>query len=372
MKFIKILILFSYISISFILYSNEITDHENQLKQLNRELEEQKKAARDAEEKQRQILQSKNQSQRQLNLKENQIKELEVAGQNLRNSLEQSKNLLNQTERLLSNMQLSFEELMLYLLFADQQSQKLRISTDDSFILTLCLNNIIEQNRKVNYDKNKIYTETHAKEKAVIENLNKTQDTQSQILSLNQNLKKVDSEIETLESQKRAYQRKANELERNAVALQRLINELKTNNKRDYQETFKFASGLEMPVNGTIITPFGPLQHETYNISIMSNGIDIAVLENTPVKAIAEGQVVFADIFTSSGRMIIIDHKNGYHSIYSHLNSYNIKKGDNVSKGQIIGNSGRIQTDIEPCLHFEIRQSGTPVDPMKIFSQGMG
>jgi len=94
-------------------------------------------------------------------------------------------------------------------------------------------------------------------------------------------------------------------------------------------------------------------------------GIDIATSEGTPVKAVSNGTVVFAEWSAQTGFVIIIEHPNNFVSIYKHNASITKKQGDRVSSGEVIakvGNTGEFSTGSH--LHFELWHEGYPVDPL--------
>lgn len=97
-------------------------------------------------------------------------------------------------------------------------------------------------------------------------------------------------------------------------------------------------------------------------------GLDFVVKEETPVYATAGGYVIFADYTVNDGYMIILNHINGYISVYKHCSSLIKGVRENVEQGELIalsGNTGRKTTG--PHLHFEIWNNGKPVDPEKFF-----
>jgi murein DD-endopeptidase MepM/ murein hydrolase activator NlpD len=96
-----------------------------------------------------------------------------------------------------------------------------------------------------------------------------------------------------------------------------------------------------------------------------ADGINIALPEGTPVKAIEEGEVAFAGSeLKGYGNMILIRHPNGYVSAYAHNSELEVKKGDKVSRGQTIALSGQSGNVGSPQLHFELRRGSKPLDPM--------
>ena len=129
--------------------------------------------------------------------------------------------------------------------------------------------------------------------------------------------------------------------------------------------SFKFSTDkLPWPVSGSVIRGFGEQPVEKYKVSILNNGIDISVAEGTDVLAVEGGVVAFAQWYTGAGKLVIIDHKNGYFSLYSHNSSLLVTKGESIHKYQKIALSGSTGSAEKPFLHFEIRRRGTPVDPL--------
>ncbi len=97
-------------------------------------------------------------------------------------------------------------------------------------------------------------------------------------------------------------------------------------------------------------------------------GIDIVAKVGTPVAAAASGYVVFADYTVRDGYMMIINHSNGYVTVYKHCSALLKKPRDIVTGGEIIalsGNSGEMTTG--PHLHFEIWKNGKPINPKNLF-----
>ena len=121
---------------------------------------------------------------------------------------------------------------------------------------------------------------------------------------------------------------------------------------------------LPLPESKARITSaFGPRNHPVLNRQRMHNGIDFGSGMNAEVYSAADGRVKLAQYSNSFGNWIIIEHSNGYTSVYAHLNSFNVKKGDMVSKGDLIGLTGSTGRSTGPHLHYEVRLNGTPVNP---------
>ena len=95
----------------------------------------------------------------------------------------------------------------------------------------------------------------------------------------------------------------------------------------------------------------------------MHNGIDYGVPEGTEVSSCAAGKVVMAENRISTGLSIVIEHLPGLYSVYYHLSSLNVKEGQIVKQGELIGLSGKTGLATGPHLHWEVRLNTLPVSP---------
>jgi murein DD-endopeptidase MepM/ murein hydrolase activator NlpD len=117
------------------------------------------------------------------------------------------------------------------------------------------------------------------------------------------------------------------------------------------------SSDFRWPARGRVIAGFGA--------NGGNEGINIAVPEGTPVKAAEAGVVTYAGSEVKGyGNLVLIRHENGYVSAYAHNGELNVKRGEQVKRGQVIAKSGQTGNVTSPQLHFEIRKGQTPVDPM--------
>ena len=96
-------------------------------------------------------------------------------------------------------------------------------------------------------------------------------------------------------------------------------------------------------------------------------GVDYAIPEGSRVFATADGRVKEIATRSTAGRTIVIDHGNGYETSYSHLLAVNVRRGQEVRRGAIIGLSGNTGLSIAPHLHYEVRHNGMRVDPIHYF-----
>jgi len=119
------------------------------------------------------------------------------------------------------------------------------------------------------------------------------------------------------------------------------------------------SSKLKWPVEGKIVTGFGPRPDGTHN-----DGVNLAVPMGTEVHAAETGVVAYAgDELKGYGNLILVRHDNGWVTAYAHADELMVKRGDKVRRGQVIAKAGKTGQVDQPQLHFELRQGQKPVDP---------
>ncbi|MBP6751163.1 MAG: peptidoglycan DD-metalloendopeptidase family protein [Xanthomonadaceae bacterium] len=117
--------------------------------------------------------------------------------------------------------------------------------------------------------------------------------------------------------------------------------------------------GYGWPASGSLLAGFGGRMPDGRT----SSGLLIAAGLGSPVRAVADGTVVFSEWMTGYGLILIVDHGNGTLSLYAHNESLLKNAGDTVSRGDVVarvGNSGGLP---QPGLYFELRRNGQPVNP---------
>lgn len=120
------------------------------------------------------------------------------------------------------------------------------------------------------------------------------------------------------------------------------------------------ADKFRWPISGKVITDF---------IASKGTGINISAPEGTSVRAAENGQVIYVGSGVEGyGNLVLIRHANGYVSAYAHLKSVGVNKGDNVTRGDSIGQAGMTGSVSSPQLHFELRKGATPVDPVPLLA----
>ena len=189
-------------------------------------------------------------------------------------------------------------------------------------------------------------------------------DLRVQEVSLNASLARRSRLLERLESRILTAEQQIAEREENAQRLEQLIQNAIERIARlappeSYQPFVDMRGQLSWPVRGQISHRFGSLRTG----DLHWQGVVLRAESGTEIRSIHHGRVVFADYMRGYGLLVIVDHEDGYMTLYGHNQSLFVEPGDWVSPGDqlaLVGNTGGLS---DPGLYFEIRQNGKPVNP---------
>jgi murein DD-endopeptidase MepM/ murein hydrolase activator NlpD len=118
---------------------------------------------------------------------------------------------------------------------------------------------------------------------------------------------------------------------------------------------------FQWPLRGRVLAGFGSPVGGAPN-----KGIDLAAAAGTDIRAAEDGVVLYAgNEIKSFGNLLLLRHRDGFLTAYAHTQSFAVKPGDTVRRGQVIAKSGRTGAVSKPQLHFEIRKDNAPVDPAR-------
>ena len=157
------------------------------------------------------------------------------------------------------------------------------------------------------------------------------------------------------------HQQQLNSLTTNQQALLNLLDDLRTQEPVESTIAFdKLQGKLHWPLSGKIT-----LAIDDPEINQHLSGLIIKSPAGTPVHAISNGKVIFANNLRGFGLLVIISHGNGYMSLYARNQTLFAKQGDTIHKNDVVAASGNSGGYATPGLYFEIRQNGSPVDPHK-------
>ena len=119
---------------------------------------------------------------------------------------------------------------------------------------------------------------------------------------------------------------------------------------------------LKLPVKGELTGKFGAQREDG---GLTWKGLFIRADEGQPVKAVADGRVVYADWLRGYGNLVIVDHGAGFLSLYGHNESIAKQVGENTAAGEAIASVGSTGGALDSGVYFELRQDGRPFDPMR-------
>ena len=184
------------------------------------------------------------------------------------------------------------------------------------------------------------------------------------IQRLDRDVRNLESENKKLDREQKKMRDQIARLRKDAAELESLISRLTSRTDDSEPASYKFsARTIAWPLKGRIIRQFGE-ETRSYGTSVVCNGIEIAAPEWTPVVAADKGEVVFSGSYGGQGKLVIIDHRNGFFTVYAYNNELLVSKGASVKKGQQIAKSGATGSASQPSLHFELRKDGKAVNPL--------
>lgn len=123
------------------------------------------------------------------------------------------------------------------------------------------------------------------------------------------------------------------------------------------------------PVDGRIVSVFGGRSDPFSGEGAIHAGVDLEARSGTPVHAAADGLITFASWGGRYGNLVVIDHGNGMQTYYAHLSRFDVVTGQEIRRGDTVGQSGGTGHVTGPHLHYEVRIGGTPVNPYPYLAQ---
>lgn len=179
---------------------------------------------------------------------------------------------------------------------------------------------------------------------------------------------KKDKLLAMVRNKRSVNEKKIEELEETSKKMQEMINGLHAGAipQSILGNGFTSLKGrLPWPLPGRVLIPYGRISEPGKNTGGLKDGIEIGSKTSTKAKAVAGGRVVYADDFQGYGKLVIIDHGDGYHSLYGNLQNFDLSSGDLLVEGMDIGKVGRSRDYDVPSLYFEIRYRGKSLNPVE-------
>ncbi|HAI87955.1 MAG TPA: hypothetical protein DCL63_13300 [Firmicutes bacterium] len=172
--------------------------------------------------------------------------------------------------------------------------------------------------------------------------------------------------LDRVQAERARWEKELAEEERQSRELERVIREMQERLGKSGQLA-KWTGKFIWPVaGGRLSRPFGWDIHPIFRDRRFHSGIDIAIGSGTPVKAVADGYVLMAGWINGYGNTVILDHGGGLSTLYAHNKSVSTSAGKAVLQGDIICKVGSTGISTGPHLHFEVRQDGSPQNPMNM------
>lgn len=190
-------------------------------------------------------------------------------------------------------------------------------------------------------------------------------------------LQRLALELERQRREEEERRRREEEARREAARLEEEARRLQEEAAHREEEAQQEAA---VPVTGTgsfawpvpghcyVTSRFGLRVHPITGVKKTHTGIDIPADSGTPIVAADSGCVTKAAVYSGYGNCVILDHGNGYLTLYGHLSSFAVSEGEKVCQGQVIGYVGSTGISTGPHCHFEIWSSGSRIDPEPFFS----
>jgi len=169
--------------------------------------------------------------------------------------------------------------------------------------------------------------------------------------------------LASLGDERASHERMIRDLRKISASMMKIIQESTASSEYVGGGFRNLRGKLSWPVPGTIAIPYGAQRDPRFNTPVFRNGIYIESEDESVAKSVSGGKVVYADWFKGYGQLVIVNHGEGYHTLYANLSEIFLKRGDIIGKEDAIGRVGNSGLVERPSLYFEIRYKGKPLNP---------
>jgi septal ring factor EnvC (AmiA/AmiB activator) len=353
----------------------KIRDTESELERLRRDLEDKRREAAELAGKEQDLLGEIDSINQELEVNRRVLEKLNEKKVVLMDDLEETRRELDAAEMRLDAAEgllgkrlrsiykfgriQAMEVILLSRTFADLAKRVYYLSmvTGEDFQLISVFEERVETRR--------VLLEHIESKKAKIEEVER--DVEREARNLEVKKEERDGLVARLKEKRYYYENLARDLEEASTNLENLLGDLEERREEARYEGTPFEGRLGKlmwPCEGTVVKEFGVETHPRFGTILRNNGIDIKALPGTKVRAVARGNVSFANTLSGFGSCVVISHGGGFYTLYGHLESIIVSQGYPVREGDAIGTLGETSTPEGAVLHFEIRQGKEPLDPM--------
>jgi septal ring factor EnvC (AmiA/AmiB activator) len=375
---------------------DDIKKKEKALESLRKEIEQYEERIRDSEQKEKVTLERIDDYERQMNLLKSLLAQLGDEEKNLRGTIESTSANIDSLERQLTILKRHYAQYVAsvykYGRIYDFETLLSSNSVNQLYIRIQYLRRFSEQrqrdlnkmvDRKVLLEHQQCYLqESLAKERTVIA------EKQREQISVHEKNSKRKQALLDIRNDKSVFRKELIRKTRAAEQLNKLIADLieqeriqKARERALEREKQKGAKYAELPTEvpptsnfgtkrgvlpwpvtlGNIVAQFGDHVHPQLKTVTQNTGVDIAVPQGTPIKAVAEAEVAMIHWLPSYGNLIILNHYGGYRTVYAHLSDISVVEGQKVKEGSVIAKSG--DSVAGNLLHFELWKEKEKQDP---------
>jgi len=198
------------------------------------------------------------------------------------------------------------------------------------------------------------------------------QEIAAKLAAVKEERTKKDRLLARVRSEKVMYVKAVDELEKSAQRIEGLLRDFEARRKTTAATRMlpsgeglaRFKGRLSWPTEGDVVAFFGRQKHQKFDTYVQRKGIEIRANQGTVIWSVADGVVAFADWMRGYGLLMIVDHGEGFFSLYAHASKLLVNVGETVRSHQPIGEIGDTGLTGESTLYFELRQRGEAVDPL--------
>ncbi len=350
-------------------YADEISEKQQQLQDVGRQINEQNQKLNNAKKKEKSIVGQVLSLEKDMKKTQDQIENLSNQVDVLQSNISVTENEINimeaelekQTEILSQRLVFIYQE-------ADVSYLEVLLSSEDikDFLTRYdLLNRILDQDREM--------IESINRQKKDLDLKKSTLEVQKQDLQIAKEDQKEKKEVlndqigdkkvilSDVMKEKNAYLQALNELEQTSKQLESMIRALQSSGDQARIGTGTYS--WPTPGYSKITSDYGMRYHPILKTRKLHTGIDIGAPSGVSILAADGGTVMYSGWMGGYGQVVVITHGAGMSTLYAHQSSILVSKGASVSKGQVIGKVGSTGWSTGAHLHFEVRVNGTPVNP---------
>lgn len=367
-QIVFIIALIATISMVFQSFALDISADKSKLKEVNKKIEETLRNLKENESKQKSVSEEIKRLENQIIKLEREIEEIDQQISDTKTKIEISQDELKAAEESIVEKNDVLNS-RLRVMYKNDSIEYLEVLLDSADFTDL-LSRIDMVKKIFNHDVN-LLKDLKNRRDQIEEKKAALESQRAQLLSLMEQIKKKQQNLAVSRGE---MERVKKELVKDHKALEKQEDELNelaeriAEEIRRKQSTGKYVGGvMTWPAPGyeRITSSFGYRVHPILKIKKLHTGIDIGVPMNQSIVAAQNGTVIHSGWLGGYGKVIMVDHGGGIVTLYAHNSKLLVKEGQRINKGQVIAKSGSTGMSTGPHLHFEVRENGNYVDPLK-------